>query len=299
MLFNYFKKKDSVPEQFLDTSPFNKVNNFACYINNTVKSKVAKSDYDLVIIDTCDPDGKLFNAKDLYEMKQREGKPDKLLIGYISLGEAENYRWYWKKEWKKNPPKWLGRENKEWPGNFPVHFWTEDWWQITQQILDKVLEQDFDGVFIDKVDVYNDLGGDTHLANSMRDYIIKVSQYVRSKKSDFILLSSNAAELAIFDDRSVDYPYLDSWDGIVREDLWFTSDGDGVSVNCGTKALASEVNQAVDDLNVWKNAGKKVFVIDYVNGKQWEWARDKIKKIGFIGYCSDRGLVDLRENVWA
>jgi cysteinyl-tRNA synthetase len=295
-MFNFFKKAN-VPENFQDNHPINRVNNFACYINNTHKEKVISSNYDLIIIDTCDPDGKLFTAKDLYEMKQREGKDDKLLIGYVSLGEAESYRWYWQKQWKKNPPKWLGRENKEWPGNYPVHFWTEEWWEITKQILDKVLAQDFDGIFIDKVDVYNDLGGDDHLANSMRDFIVKVSQYVRSKKSDFILLSSNAAELAIFDDRSADYPYLDAWDGIVREDLWFTSDGSGVMP--GTKQAAKEVNSAVDDLNIWKNAGKKVFVIDYVTGRQWIWARDKIKRLGFIGYCSDRGLVELRENVWA
>jgi endo-alpha-1,4-polygalactosaminidase (GH114 family) len=33
-----------------------------------------------------------------------------LVIAYMSIGEAEDYRYYWKEEWKNNPPEWLGEE---------------------------------------------------------------------------------------------------------------------------------------------------------------------------------------------
>ena len=35
----------------------------------------------------------------------------KIPVAYISIGEAENYRFYWTDEWYNNPPEWLGKEN--------------------------------------------------------------------------------------------------------------------------------------------------------------------------------------------
>jgi len=29
----------------------------------------------------------------------------------MSIGEAEDYRYYWKEEWRTNPPMWVGEEH--------------------------------------------------------------------------------------------------------------------------------------------------------------------------------------------
>jgi len=47
-------------------------------------------------------------------------------IAYVSIGEAENYRFYWKSEWDSVPPDWLGEENPEWHGNYAVKYWYKE-----------------------------------------------------------------------------------------------------------------------------------------------------------------------------
>lgn len=268
-------------------SKLNDVKNWGYFINNTDKRVVHKSSYQMVVIDTCDSDGNEFSSEDIKYMKE-DGK---LLIAYISLGEAENYRWYWKKEWNKRKPPFIGKENPDWPGNYPVNFWHPEWRTITEQILDKVITQGFDGIYIDKVDVYNDLGGTEELIKYIKNYIYYVSFYVKSRIKDFIVISQNAEELARDKDDKPDLIYLSCLDGIAREDLWFTGDADG---NKGPKTPASEVNEIVDNLNIWKANGKAVFVVEYVSGKLWHYADERLKKLGFIGTSQPRELDDLR-----
>ena len=45
------------------------------------------------------------------------------MIAYSSIGEAEDYRYYWRAEWEDDVPTWLAAENKDWKGNFKVRYW--------------------------------------------------------------------------------------------------------------------------------------------------------------------------------
>jgi endo-alpha-1,4-polygalactosaminidase (GH114 family) len=51
-----------------------------------------------------------------------------------SIGEAETYRYYWKRYWGwffgLFAPSWLGRQNTEWRGNYGVRYWQPDWQRI-------------------------------------------------------------------------------------------------------------------------------------------------------------------------
>src|SRR5437868_1294666 len=74
---------------------------------------------------------------------------------YLSIGEAENYRAYWKKEWdarndgKVDPgaPPWLQNVNPKWKGNYEVKYWNSDWQALMfgsdGAALDKILAQGF------------------------------------------------------------------------------------------------------------------------------------------------------------
>ncbi|MCK5828208.1 endo alpha-1,4 polygalactosaminidase, partial [Candidatus Bipolaricaulota bacterium] len=55
-----------------------------------------------------------------------------------------------------NPPEWLLDENPEWEGNYPVQYWHPQWRDIVFVMLDAVLEAGFDGVYLDRVDVYEE-----------------------------------------------------------------------------------------------------------------------------------------------
>ncbi len=74
----------------------------------------------------------------------------------MSIGEAEDYRWYWRDEWKKDSPSWLEEENPSWRGNFKVRYWEADWRAIlfgsSDSYLDHILASSFDGAYLDIID---------------------------------------------------------------------------------------------------------------------------------------------------
>lgn len=52
---------------------------------------------------------------------QQQGK---YVATYLSIGEAENFRDYWKDGgWDTNPPDFVLGENTNWPGAYRVKFW--------------------------------------------------------------------------------------------------------------------------------------------------------------------------------
>lgn len=111
------------------------------------------SKFDMVVIDhSFDGSGDTeFTAEEIAALKDQLGGK---VVAYLSIGEAEDYRWYWQSSWKNSPPAWLGTENPDWRGNFKVHYWDANWQAIILAYLDKILGQGFDGVYLDLVDAY-------------------------------------------------------------------------------------------------------------------------------------------------
>lgn len=76
----------------------------------------------------------------------------------MSIGEAEDYRYYWKSDWSNNKPAWMDKENPNWSGNFKVKYWEKDWQDILfgndDSYLEKVLDAGFDGVYLDIIDAF-------------------------------------------------------------------------------------------------------------------------------------------------
>jgi cysteinyl-tRNA synthetase len=72
----------------------------------------------------------------------------------MSIGEAEDYRYYWNPEWKTNQPSWLAEENPDWPGSYKVRYWDKYWQKIIYGYLDKILTAGFDGVYLDIIDAF-------------------------------------------------------------------------------------------------------------------------------------------------
>lgn len=78
---------------------------------------------------------------------RRSAGGEKQALVYISIGEAEDYRWYWQDAWDAGQagvpdpgaPAWLGAANPDWPGNYKVRYWDPAWQAIVYDYLDKVL----------------------------------------------------------------------------------------------------------------------------------------------------------------
>lgn len=119
---------------------------------------LAGSEYDLIIVDSLF-DGVPLSAEEVASLKHKPQGGDRLVFAYLSLGEAEDYRSYWKKEWSAHRPDWIAEENESWNGNYKVKFWTTEWRQIVfgakDALLDQILAQGFDGSFLDVIDAYD------------------------------------------------------------------------------------------------------------------------------------------------
>ncbi len=90
----------------------------------------------------------------------------KLVLAYLSIGEAEDYRWYWDPTWNDDPPpdpdapSWLGPFNPLFPNNYKVRYWQPAWQAIlfgtpsgaNKSSLDRILDQGFDGIYLDIID---------------------------------------------------------------------------------------------------------------------------------------------------
>jgi cysteinyl-tRNA synthetase len=115
------------------------------------------TNYDLIFIDLFFY-GKALTSNDIESLKTKRNGGSRLIICYLSIGEAEDYRYYWKTEWSVHPPAWLGEENPDWAGNYKIRYWYKDWQSITygndSSYLKKIIDSRFDGVYLDLVDAF-------------------------------------------------------------------------------------------------------------------------------------------------
>ena len=127
--------------------------------------KLRATDYDVVIMDAFVDGGDVpFSRSSIESIKKKAGGGTRLVIAYMSIGEAEDYRWYWDTLWvrgkklTKKAPVWLAELNPDWKGNYKVRYWNEDWQTIIcggkASYIQKIIDAGFDGVYLDIVDAY-------------------------------------------------------------------------------------------------------------------------------------------------
>ncbi|SHG96814.1 cysteinyl-tRNA synthetase, unknown class [Chryseolinea serpens] len=119
---------------------------------------VKATNYDLLIMDLFFTDGTAFTEAEVAQLKSKANGGKRLVISYMSIGEAENYRYYWQAAWNTTKPPWMDAENPDWPGNFKVKYWDPEWQHIIfgndQSYLKKILTAGFDGVYLDIIDAF-------------------------------------------------------------------------------------------------------------------------------------------------
>ena len=120
-------------------------------------------------------------------MKRKPDGSRRIVIAYMSIGEAETYRWYW----PQRSSAWLGPENPEWRGNYEVRFWHPDWQAIIFEYTDKIIAAGFDGVYLDKVDEFEEMGH----ADEMVEFVAAFQRRAKSQREDFLIVSQNGDAL--------------------------------------------------------------------------------------------------------
>ncbi len=119
-------------------------------------SALEATNFDIILIDLFFADNQELSSQDVNRLKIKQNGATRKVICYMSIGEAEDYRYYWQVDWKRHKPKWLEKENRKWSGNYKVRYWDADWKKIIysgeNSYLNKIICADFDGVYLDIID---------------------------------------------------------------------------------------------------------------------------------------------------
>ena len=120
-------------------------------------TSIAETNYGVIIMDAFYYD-EILTKSDLDEIRYKADGGSRLLISYMSIGEAEDYRYYWDSTWVVGNPSFLYLENPDWAGNYKVKFWDKEWKKYIygnpESYLQKIIDVGFDGVYLDIIDGY-------------------------------------------------------------------------------------------------------------------------------------------------
>lgn len=114
---------------------------------------IKATNYDLILIDLYFNE-EMLSATDVASLKVKNDGGTRLVICYMSIGEAEDYRYYWSSLDKDL----VCLENPDWKGNFAVKYWEADWKSViygnNQSYTKKILDAGFNGVYMDIIEAY-------------------------------------------------------------------------------------------------------------------------------------------------
>jgi cysteinyl-tRNA synthetase len=203
---------------------------------------LARSDYPLLVLE---PTRTVAGVEDfdtrgmLAALRWRPDGEPRLLLAYVDVGEAEDYRTYWEEDWQ--PPTWFGPGNPDfiitvdpdgWSGDYPVAYWDPGWqeiWLGDDGLIAGLARDGFDGVYLDWIEAYDDdtvraaaEEQDVDPGMEMLWFIEGIREAGQSVIPDFIVVAQNAPYLL---DEDPDF-YAEIVDALAMEDTWFMGEGD-------------------------------------------------------------------------
>lgn len=292
------------PKPGLATPPFAllaKARSWAYQLQDLDIADAAASAFDVLVVDYARDGGgeSALTPSEVARLKTREGQAQgqapRLVYAYLSIGEAESYRFYWQKDWKKEPPAWLLSENPDWKENYAVAYWDAGWQNLLfgnpHAYIDRIARAGFDGLYLDKADVHEDLvRREKELAKSrdleaeMIRFLVRLSAYVRSKYPGLGIIMQNAENLLAHAEVRA------AIDGAAKEELLYGQAG-GARRN-----PKGEIEYATKELQRLKREGKAVLAVEYLDdADKAATAAQEIRALGFVPYVAkaDRELATL------
>jgi cysteinyl-tRNA synthetase len=252
--------------------------------------KLADTEYDMLVVEPG------FNFKTAvydtpYLVSKLKNKPngsERLLIAYIDIGQAEDYRTYWDSNWVAPTSASIGSPDflvtidpDGWSGNYPVAYWDTTWqnlWIGNGGIIEQITNFGFSGVYLDWVEAYDDpkviekaQADGVNAELEMMTFIENIKNKGKSLNSSFLVISQNAPYLL---DADPTY-YVSIIDAIATEDTWYYGEGDadwdsdkagglkGGERHDGEYSTSNRIAQNKKYLDL----GVPVFTIDYCISK--------------------------------
>ena len=258
------------------------ISTWGCQYQNIEIEKLAATSLDLVVIDPV-LDGGTGRRASRAEVDQLKTKPDgnrRMVLAYLAIGAAEEYRAYWKPEWLISPPRWLGEANPAWPLSHAVRYWDPEWQKIVTDGLQQIVDAGFDGVFLDRVDAFHDWRDvEQPLQAEMTKLVAEIAETSRKSVPGFVLISQNAEPLLS------NSAFRGAIDAVSKESLLTGLQGEGVP------NTVEQIAWSMSFLSQAQNAGLVVLAIEYVSvpNQQSSIAR-RLQSMRFKPFIANRLL---------
>jgi len=232
------------------------VNDWHYQLSDADYQQLTDSNYDLLVIDS---EPYFRPNQNIIDRIKCSGESEKLVVSYLAIGQAENYRYYWQSDWKIGSPSWIAYADTFWPGDFYVRYWEPQWREILMgsdnSRIDRIIDAGFDGIYLDTIDAYEFfLDENPSAIEDMQKLIADIASYARTKSGnpDFGVFVQNAEELI----HTVGPEWVTPLTGIGKEEPFYWAMDDRVGVD----------QRYWNDLYLgqWVAAGKLVLSVDYV-----------------------------------
>ena len=173
------------------------------------------------------------------KLKTKPNGDKRLLLAYIDIGQAEDWRTYWKNDWvaptetQAGIPDFLITIDPDgWAGNYPVAYWNTDWqdiWLSTGGLIEEIANYGFDGVYLDWVEAYDDekvraeaIAQGKNPESEMMSFMEGIKNTGEAIKPNFLIVPQNAPYLIDSDTNR----YVSIIDALAVEDTWYYGEGD-------------------------------------------------------------------------
>lgn len=290
-------------------------------------NQMADSNYDMIVLDfiTSEVNNTDYRMEDTIEQLHSAFQP-KLVLAYIDIGQAEDFRTYWQPGWGIGNPEWIiALDPDGWEGNYPVAYWYDDWreiWLAEDGYLQSILDAGFDGIYLDWVEAYSDENVIAFAEEQGIDpiqemiwWVGDIAEFSRNQNPDFIVISQNAAELVEHDE------YVTIIDAISQEQVWFDGSADNdppgdcplpraeadVDTEKYYDSLLPDCQKQFDEfpestlhvssesylhyLKLAQRKGLMVFTVDYaLDPGNIAWVYQTSRELGFVPFTSNRAL---------
>lgn len=211
-------------------------------LNDPAKlATLAATDYPMLVIEPGQnfTDSPYDMANIISTLRTAPDGTERLLLAYVDIGQAEDYRDYWESNWVAptendagDPDFLLTIDPDGWSGNYVVAYWDPAWknmWTGNFGIVAELARAGFDGIYMDWVEAYDDeavisraddLGLDE--ADEMFLFIEEMDTAGEAVSEDFLIVAQNAPYLLDEDPAR----YGRTINALAVEDTWWHGDGD-------------------------------------------------------------------------
>ena len=235
-------------------------------------SQIAGAPVGVKVVDIYDDNGVLFSAAQVAQMKSSGGA----VLGYFSIGEAENYRSYW----STLPSSIIGPQDPAWPGDYQVAYWTPQWLAASKAAIQTMIAQGYTGAYFDVVNEAEQAWAISHVPggtladaeSAMVTLIQELSTYAHTLNRNFqIWINSSGAE-----DMLANSTLDKTINGAYEEQLFYQT--------ATTASASADLSSNLAYLEDLVKAGKPVVAIEYVSGASQIASVEAQAKADGLGY---------------